>query len=93
MFHESDGAHGPSPSRQRNALGACLRENVHYTFLRFNFLPTFMDLLLEVGVDIMFSTDRPCRPMSEGRAFLDRLPDGQGANCACEREAAVWGVK
>jgi len=56
-------------------LGAYLRENVHYTFAGFNFLPTFLDLLLQVGVDrIMFSVDYPYGSMSQARAFLDQLP-------------------
>ena len=56
-------------------VSAYLRENVHYTFSGFNFLPTFLELLLEVGVDrILFSADHPYRPMSEARAFLDALP-------------------
>jgi predicted TIM-barrel fold metal-dependent hydrolase len=32
-------------------LGAYLRENVHYTIAGFNFPATFLDLLLEVGVE------------------------------------------
>ena len=56
-------------------ISAYLRENVHYTFAGFNFTPTFLDLLLQVGVDrIMFSADHPYGSMSEARAFLDRLP-------------------
>jgi predicted TIM-barrel fold metal-dependent hydrolase len=56
-------------------FGAYLRENVHYTFGGFNFLPTFMNLLLEVGVDrIMFSVDYPYGSMQEARAFLESLP-------------------
>jgi uncharacterized protein len=56
-------------------LGAYLRENVHYTFAGFNFPATFLDLLLEVGVDrIMFSTDYPYVPMVEARLFLDQIP-------------------
>jgi predicted TIM-barrel fold metal-dependent hydrolase len=56
-------------------VGAYLRENVHYTFSGFNFLPTFLDLLLQVGVNrIMFSADYPYRSMAEARTFLDRLP-------------------
>src|ERR1700728_1145852 len=56
-------------------ISAYLRENVHYTFAGFNFAPTFLDLLLQVGVDrIMFSADHPYGSMSEARAFLDRLP-------------------
>jgi len=56
-------------------ISAYLRENVHYTVSGFNFLPAFLDLLLEVGVDrIMFSADHPYASMEEARAFLDRLP-------------------
>src|SRR5271166_4746132 len=64
-----------SMTKLKKPVSAYLRENVHYTFSGFNFLPTFLDLLLEVGVErIMFSTDHPHRPMAEGRAFLDKLP-------------------
>ena len=56
-------------------LGAYLRENVHYTFGGFNFLPTFANLLAEVGVErIMFSVDYPYGSMAEARAFLEQLP-------------------
>ena len=56
-------------------LGAYLRENVHYTFGGFNFAATFLDLLLEVGVErIMFSVDYPYGSMMEARAFLEHLP-------------------
>ena len=42
-------------------ISAYLRENVHYTFSGFNVTPTFLELLLHVGVDrIMFSADYPC---------------------------------
>ena len=52
-----------------------LRENVHYTFSGFNFTPTFLDLLLEVGVDrIMFSADHPYASVEQARAFLNQLP-------------------
>ena len=65
----------PSMTGLAKPVSAYLRENLHYTFSGFNFLPTFLDLLLQVGVDrIMFSTDHPYQPMAEGRAFLDRLP-------------------
>jgi len=64
-----------SMTKLKKPVSAYLRENVHYTFSGFNFLPTFIDLLLEVGVErIMFSTDHPYREMAEGRAFLDKLP-------------------
>ncbi|MDP2644289.1 MAG: amidohydrolase family protein [Desulfobacterales bacterium] len=56
-------------------MGAYLRENLHYTVSGFNFIPAFLNLLLEVGVDrIMFSTDYPLGSMSEARDFLDQLP-------------------
>ena len=56
-------------------MGAYLRENLHYTFGSFNFIPTFLDLLLQIGVDrIMFSTDYPYGSMSEASTFLDQLP-------------------
>jgi uncharacterized protein len=56
-------------------ISAYLREKVHYTFSGFNFTSTFLDLMLQVGVDrIMFSTDHPYASMAEARAFLDKLP-------------------
>ena len=56
-------------------ISSYLRENIHYTFSGFNYTPTFLDLLLEVGVDrIMFSADHPYASMVQARAFLDRLP-------------------
>jgi len=56
-------------------LAAYLQENVHYTFAGFNFPATFLDLLLEVGVErIMFSADHPYGSMAEARAFLDHIP-------------------
>jgi predicted TIM-barrel fold metal-dependent hydrolase len=56
-------------------IGAYLRENLHYTFSGFNYLPTFLDLLLQVGVNrIMFSADYPHSSMVEAMTFLQRLP-------------------
>jgi uncharacterized protein len=52
-----------------------LRQNVHYTFGGFNFAPSFLNLLLEVGVErIMFSVDYPYGSMEEARSFLQHLP-------------------
>ena len=46
-----------------------------YPFSGFNFTPTFLDLMLQVGVErIMFSADHPYASMVQARAFLDRLP-------------------
>ena len=56
-------------------ISGYLRENVHYTFSGFNYLPTFLDLLLQVGVErIMFSADYPYSAMAPARAFLEGLP-------------------
>ncbi len=52
-----------------------LRQNLHYTFGGFFFPATFLDLLLEVGVErIMFSVDYPYGAMAAGRAFLEQIP-------------------
>ena len=52
-----------------------LRQNVHYTFGGFNFTPTFLNLLLEIGADrIMFSVDYPYGSMEEAKSFLRHLP-------------------
>jgi predicted TIM-barrel fold metal-dependent hydrolase len=56
-------------------IGAYLRENLYYTVSGFNFIPTFLDLLLEVGINrIMFSADYPFGSMSQARSFLNQLP-------------------
>jgi uncharacterized protein len=56
-------------------ISAYLGENLHYTFSGFNYIPTFLDLLLEVGPEqIMFSADYPFGSMAQARAFLDQLP-------------------
>lgn len=65
----------PQVTGLKRPVSAYLRENVHYTFSGFNFLPTFLDLMLQVGVDrIMFSADHPYGSMQQARAFLDNLP-------------------
>jgi predicted TIM-barrel fold metal-dependent hydrolase len=56
-------------------IGDYFRDNLHYTFAAFNWTPTFLNLLLHVGVDrIMFATDHPYAPMTTARTFLDHLP-------------------
>jgi Amidohydrolase len=64
------GSHCTSP------VGEDLRDNIYYTFSGFNWTPTFLDLLLQVGTDrIMFSTDYPYASITEAaRTFLDQLP-------------------
>lgn len=65
----------PAITGLKRPISAYLRENIHYTFSGFNFTPTFLDLMLQVGVDrIMFSADYPYGSMAQARAFLDQLP-------------------
>ena len=50
-------------------------ENLHYTFAAFNWTPTFLNLLLQVGVErIMFAADHPYGSMRRAREFLEHLP-------------------
>jgi len=62
-------------TKLKRPVSAYLRDNLHYTFGGFNFPPTFLDLLLEIGVSrIMFSADYPYGSMKNARAFLEQTP-------------------
>jgi predicted TIM-barrel fold metal-dependent hydrolase len=76
MLERMDSVASRAPNfKLQRSFSAYLRENVHYTFGGFNYTPTFLNLLLEVGVDrIMFSADYPYTSMSEAREFLEKLP-------------------
>lgn len=75
MLQRMDHALPQGLTRLQRPIGAYLRENVHYTFSGFNYLPPFLNLLLEMGSErIMFSADYPYATMEEARAFLERLP-------------------
>ena len=74
MFQRLDNM-TPAMTKLKKPVTSYLRENVHYTFSGFNFPATFLDLLLEVGVDrIMFSVDHPYQSMALGKAFLEQIP-------------------
>lgn len=65
----------PQVTKLERPMVDYLQQNVHYTFGGFNFMPTFLDLLLEIGVDrIMFSVDYPYGSMAEANTFLQHLP-------------------
>lgn len=65
----------PAMTGLARPISAYLRENVHYTFSGFNYTATFLDLLLQAGIErIMFSADYPYGSMAQARAFLDQLP-------------------
>lgn len=62
-------------TRLNRPVSAYLRDNLHYTFAGFNFPPTFLNLLLKIGVSrIMFSADYPYASMTKARAFLEQIP-------------------
>ncbi len=74
MFQRLDNM-TPAMTKLKRPITSYLRENVHYTFSGFNFPATFLDLLLEVGVErIMFSVDHPYQSMALGKAFLEQIP-------------------
>jgi uncharacterized protein len=74
MFQRLD-IMAPAVTKLSRPVSAYLRDNVHYTFSGFNFTPTFLDLLLEIGVDrIMFSVDHPYQSMATSRTFLEQIP-------------------
>jgi predicted TIM-barrel fold metal-dependent hydrolase len=75
MLPRLDRNMAPELTRLKRRLADYLRQNVHYTFAGFNFPATFLDLLLEVGVErIMFSVDYPYGSMAKAREFLENLP-------------------
>ncbi len=75
MLQRMDHTMARQLTKLERPVGAYLRENVHYTFSGFNYLPPFLNLLLEVGVErIMFSADYPYASMEQARMFLEQLP-------------------
>ena len=74
MFQRLDNM-TPAMTKLKKPVTSYLRENVNYSFSGFNFPATFLDLLLEVGVDrIMFSADHPYQSMAQAVAFLQQIP-------------------
>jgi predicted TIM-barrel fold metal-dependent hydrolase len=65
----------PQMTGLERPISAYLRENLSYTFGGFNFTPTFLDLLLQMGAErILFSADYPYESMAKAREFLEALP-------------------
>ena len=71
-----DRSMGPKLTKLKQPISAYLRQNVYYTFSGFNFLPNFINLMSQVGVEdrIMFSTDYPFGSMLEARTSWIRCP-------------------
>ena len=70
---------GPDLTKLKHPISAYLRQNVYYTFSGFNYLPNFISLMSQVGIEdrILFATDHPFGSMLEARTFLDALPISQ----------------
>lgn len=75
MLQRIDTRHPKSLTKLEREIGEYLRENVYYTLSGFNYLPSFLTLLLQVGADrIMFSIDTPHGNMAEMARFVYTLP-------------------
>ena len=75
MLQRMDRIMNPETTKLQHPMSVYLQENIHYTFSGLNYTSTFLNLLLEVGVDrIMFSVDHPYASMAQGRDFLNKLP-------------------
>lgn len=62
-------------TKLEHPVSTYLRKNVYYTTSGCNFIPPFLDLMLQVGVErIMFSVDYPYEPMEASYKFLVQLP-------------------
>ena len=75
MLQRIDSALPTKLTKLNKPVSSYLRENIHYTFSSLNYIPPFLNLLLEVGVDrIMFSADHPYCNMDQAVSFLEQLP-------------------
>jgi len=75
MLPRFDAQFTPVRTKLKRPISEYLRENVHYSFSGFNYLPSFLNLLLHIGVDrIMFSIDHPYQSMAKAHEFLNQLP-------------------
>ena len=75
MMERLDSVMPTGVTKLERPIGDYLRKNLSYTFSGFNYLPTFLELLQEVGAGrIMFSVDYPFGSMAKARSFLEKLP-------------------
>jgi predicted TIM-barrel fold metal-dependent hydrolase len=75
MLPRLDHALPTSLTKLQQSPSEYLRRNVHYTFSGFNWTPTFLELILQVGADrTMFSSDYPYASMTAATDFLKGIP-------------------
>jgi hypothetical protein len=74
MLPRFDSTLGVDLTGLRRPVSSYLREHVHYTFANFNDLPTYTNLVAQIGVGrVAFSTDYPFGSMRAARDFFDSL--------------------
>lgn len=62
-------------TKLNRTISSYLRENIYYSFANFNYMPTFLDLFLQVGAErIMYSADYPYASGMEAHSFIQQLP-------------------
>jgi uncharacterized protein len=75
MLPRFDATLKPELTGLQHPVSSYLRQNFHYTFANFNDVPTYANLVAQVGIDrVAFSADYPFGSMKAARAFLDNLP-------------------
>jgi predicted TIM-barrel fold metal-dependent hydrolase len=75
MLPRFDATLTPELTGLRHPVSTYLRQNFHYTFANFNDVPTYANLVAQVGIGrVAFSADYPFGSMRTARAFLDGLP-------------------
>ena len=75
MLPRFDATLKPELTGLQHPVSSYLRQNFHYTFANFNDVPTYANLVAQVGIDrVAFSADYPNGSMKAARAFLDNLP-------------------
>jgi uncharacterized protein len=75
MLPRFDATLKPELTGLRHPVSSYLRQNFHYTFANFNDLPTYQNLVAQVGVErVAFSADYPFGSMMVARKFFDSLP-------------------
>ena len=74
MLPRFDATLTPELTGLRRPVSSYLRENFHFTFANFNDVPTYANLVAQIGIDrVCFSADYPFGSMRTARAFFDNL--------------------
>jgi uncharacterized protein len=78
MMPRFDATMQPKLTGLRHPVSTYLRQNFHYTFANFSDVPTYQNLVAQVGIErVTFSADYPFWSMLDAREFFDNLPLSQ----------------